>query len=74
MVGPDGVTPSATQSITCAGTTPSDGINCNFGAGGVMSTGNNAIGTIDPTGPYCKTLPGQGQARDQGDPAGPGAV
>ena len=22
-----------------------------------MSTGNNAVGTIDPTGPYCKTLP-----------------
>lgn len=57
VFGPDGVTPSATQSITCEGTTPSNGINCNFGPGGVMSTGNNAVGTIDPTAPYCKSLP-----------------
>lgn len=70
VVGPDGVTPSATQSIACAGTTPSDGINCNLGAGGVMSTGNNAIGSIDPTGPYCKTLPAKAKPGTRAIPQG----
>lgn len=70
VVGPDGATPSATQSITCEGTTPSNAINCNFGAGGVMSTGNNAIGTFDPTAPYCKSLPAHAKPGTKAIPQG----
>lgn len=54
----DGVTPSPTESITCEGTTPSDGINCNMGAvGAQLSDGYFAAGSIDPVGAYCKHLP-----------------
>ncbi len=53
----DGVTPSATESITCGGSTPSDGINCNLGAGGVLTAGYFADGSVDPVDPYCKHLP-----------------
>jgi hypothetical protein len=54
----DGVTPSSTESITCEGTTPSDGINCNYGTlGASMTGGYYAEGSIDPTAPFCKHLP-----------------
>jgi hypothetical protein len=54
----DGVTPSPTESITCEGTTPSSGINCNLGAAGTQLTdGYFAEGSIDPIGAYCKHLP-----------------
>lgn len=50
----DGVTPSLTETLTCEGTTPSDGINCNAGAGGALAAANFAEGSIDPIQPYCK--------------------
>jgi len=54
----DGLTPSSTETITCEGTTPSDGINCNFGTLGASLTGGfYAVGSIDPTAPYCDHLP-----------------
>jgi hypothetical protein len=54
----DGLTPSPTETITCEGTTPSDGINCNYGTLGASMTGGfYAVGSIDPTAPYCKHLP-----------------
>lgn len=53
----DGVTPSPTESITCGGATPSDGVNCNLGAGGVLTAGYFADGSVDPVEPYCKHLP-----------------
>ena len=54
----DGLTPSSTESITCEGTTPSDGINCNYGTlGASMTGGYYAEGSIDPTAPFCKHLP-----------------
>jgi hypothetical protein len=54
----DGLTPASTESITCEGTTPSDGINCNYGTLGASMTGGfYAEGSIDPTAPYCKHLP-----------------
>ena len=54
----DGLTPATTESITCEGTTPSDGINCNFGTLGASLTGGfYADGAIDPTAPFCKHLP-----------------
>ncbi len=53
----DGVTPNATESITCEGSTPSDGVNCNAGAGAVLSAGNFAEGSVDLVEPYCKYLP-----------------
>jgi hypothetical protein len=54
----DGLTPSPTETITCEGTTPSDGINCNYGTLGASMTGGfYADGSIDPTAPFCKHLP-----------------
>jgi hypothetical protein len=54
----DGLTPSPTEAITCEGTTPSDGINCNTGTQGVqMSDGFFAVGSVDPIQAYCKHLP-----------------
>ena len=54
----DGLTPASTESITCEGTTPSDGINCNYGTLGASMTGGfYAEGAVDPTAPYCKHLP-----------------
>jgi hypothetical protein len=54
----DGVTPSPTETITCEGTTPSNGINCNLGAApGQLAPGDFADGSIDPVQAYCKHLP-----------------
>jgi hypothetical protein len=54
----DGVTPSATESITCEGITPSSGINCNLGTlGKQLTDGYFAEGSIDPIGAYCKHPP-----------------
>jgi hypothetical protein len=54
----DGLTPAPTESITCEGTTPSAGINCNYGTlGASMTGGYYADGSIDPTAPFCKHLP-----------------
>lgn len=54
----DGLTPATTESITCEGTTPGFGINCNFGTQGASLTGGFwAEGSIDPTAPYCRHLP-----------------
>jgi hypothetical protein len=53
----DGVTPSSTESATCEGTTPSAGVNCNFGAGGKLSAGYVVAGSVDPVAQYCKHLP-----------------
>jgi hypothetical protein len=54
----DGVTPSATESITCEGITPSSGINCNLGtAGKQLTDGYFADGSVDPIQAYCKHLP-----------------
>ncbi len=66
----DGVTPSPTETLTCEGTTPSDGINCNAGAGAFLSAGNFAAGSIDPLQAYCKHLPAKARP---GTPAVPQA-
>jgi hypothetical protein len=47
----------STESFTCEGDLPGTGFNCNAGAGGSMSAGNAAVGTFDPTAPYCKSIP-----------------
>jgi hypothetical protein len=58
VIEADGLTPAPTETITCEGTTPSDGINCNYGTLGASMTGGfYAEGSIDPTAPYCKHLP-----------------
>ncbi len=49
--------PSATAAVSCSGETPGSGINCNAGAGGVVSRWNNVQGSLDLTEPYCKYLP-----------------
>jgi hypothetical protein len=64
----DGKTPSPTETITCDGTTPGYGINCNYGTvGASMTAGFWADGSIDPTAPYCKHLPtnAKGQTIDK---------
>jgi hypothetical protein len=54
----DGVTPSPTEGITCEGTSPSDGINCNMGTAGAQLTNEYlAEGSVDPDQAYCKHFP-----------------
>lgn len=54
----DGVTPSSTESITCEGTTPSLGINCNTGTQNLQLTDGYFVdGSVDPVASYCKHLP-----------------
>jgi hypothetical protein len=48
---------SSTESITCEATLPGAGVNCNAGAGGVISAWYTARGTFDLTEPYCKNIP-----------------
>jgi len=67
----DGVTPSLTTSVLCSGTTPSDGINCNFGGGGALTASYVAIGSVDLVAPYCKSLPVKAKP---GTPAIPQAI
>ena len=67
----DGATPSTSESLTCEGTTPSNGINCNAGAGGVLSAFDFADGSVDPIQPYCKHLPARAKP---GTPAVPQAL
>jgi hypothetical protein len=72
----DGVTPSPTESLTCEGTTPSDGINCNTGTQGVQLTdGYVADGSVDPIQAYCRHLPttARGKLAKPGTPAVPQA-
>lgn len=49
--------PSATTAVSCSGVIPGNGINCNAGAGGVVSAWNNVQGSFDLVEPYCKYLP-----------------
>jgi hypothetical protein len=48
---------STIESITCEGTAPSNGINCNAGAGGFVSPYYAVQGSVDLVAPYCKSLP-----------------
>jgi hypothetical protein len=73
----DGVTPSSTESLTCEGTTPSEGINCNTGTQGVqLSDGFFAEGSVDPIQAYCKHLAtnANGKTAKPGTAAVPQAV
>ncbi|WP_457825405.1 hypothetical protein, partial [Staphylococcus aureus] len=47
----------ATQSVTCAGATPGNGINCNAGAGAVDSQWTNLTGSVNLVEPFCKYIP-----------------
>ncbi|HTU96973.1 MAG TPA: hypothetical protein VMF14_14100 [Solirubrobacteraceae bacterium] len=73
----DGLTPSPSESVTCEGTTPSGGINCNTGTQGVqISDGFFVAGSVDPIQAYCKHLPtnANGKTAKAGTPAIPQAV
>lgn len=63
--------PSPTESITCEGTTPSNGVNCNLGAGGLMDSYASAQGSFDLVQPYCAYLPAKAKP---GTPAVPQAI
>jgi hypothetical protein len=68
----DGVTPSPTESLTCAGVTPSNGINCATPAlGSQITLGYTISGSIDLINPYCKHLP---TTLNNGKPATPGSL
>ena len=67
----DGATPSTSESLTCEGTLPSNGVNCNAGAGGVLSAYYFADGSVDLTDAYCKHLPAKARP---GTPAIPQAI
>jgi hypothetical protein len=56
VVQSDG-TPSTTQSVACSADSPGDGVNCNAGAGGIVSTWSNVYGSFDLIEPYCKYIP-----------------
>lgn len=60
--------PSSTETFSCSGAVPGNGFNCNAPTGTPMTTGYTAIGSLDPTAPYCKHLPPGGKP---GTPAVP---
>jgi hypothetical protein len=74
----DDKTPSPTETVSCEGVLPSDGVNCNTGAlGAQISDGFYVAGTVDPVQPYCKHLPtltAKGKAVKPGAPAIPTAT
>jgi len=73
----DGVTPSPSESITCEGTTPSNGVNCNTGTQNVqLDDGFVVQGSVDPVQAYCKHLPtdANGKTAKPGTAAVPQAV
>jgi hypothetical protein len=54
----DDVTPSPTETVSCEGILPSDGINCNTGTyAAQVSDGYYVAGAFDPVQTYCKHLP-----------------
>lgn len=68
----DDLTPSPTETITCEGAQPSNGINCNTGTYLSEITGGYYVdGTIDLGQTYCKHLPtpAKGKALRAGTPA-----
>jgi hypothetical protein len=71
VLASDGLTPSSNESLICEGAIPSNGINCNAGAGGVLTAGNFAVGSVDLVDAYCKHLPAKARP---GTPAVPRAL
>jgi hypothetical protein len=68
----DDATPSPTETVSCEGVLPSDGINCNTGAlGSQISDGFYVAGTVDPVQAYCEHLP---TVTAKGKPVKPGAA
>jgi len=68
----DGRTPSPTETVTCEGAQPSNGINCNTGTYLSEITGGYYVdGTIDLGQAYCKHLPtpAKGKSLRAGTPA-----
>ena len=63
--------PVTKPSLTCSGTIPGDGVNCNAGAGGVIAAPDVTQGSLDTSDPFCPYIP-------KGSPKGakpqPGAV
>ncbi len=68
----DNLTPSPTETVTCEGAQPSNGINCNTGTYLSEITGGYYVdGTIDLVQDYCKHLPtpAKGETLRAGTPA-----
>jgi len=55
--------------VSCSGTIPGDGVNCNAGAGGFVAAPDFVEGTFDLTEPYCANIPHGSPAGTQPDPA-----
>lgn len=60
-------TANSTESFSCSGSVPGDGVNCNAG-GGTMTAPEFAQGTFDTTDPYCASIPPGSRAGTQPDP------
>jgi hypothetical protein len=60
--------PLSTESFSCSGAIPGNGVNCNAGAGGYMAAPNWAEGTFDLTEPYCPNIPKGSAAGTKPDP------
>lgn len=60
--------PVSTESFTCEGVLPGNGINCNAGAGGFMDSPFFATGTFDTTNPYCSNIPASSPAGTKPQP------
>jgi hypothetical protein len=54
--------------VSCSGTIPGDGVNCNAGAGGFVAAPDFVEGTFDLTEPYCANIPHGSPAGTQPDP------
>jgi hypothetical protein len=55
--------------VSCSGTIPGDGVNCNAGAGGFVAAPDFVEGTFDLTEPYCANIPKGSRPGTQPDPA-----
>jgi hypothetical protein len=49
--------PDSTESFSCSGTIPGNGVNCNAGAGGLLPAPEFAQGSFNTSDPYCANIP-----------------
>jgi hypothetical protein len=57
-----------TESFSCSGTIPGNGVNCNAGVGGYLPAPDSAQGSFDATDPYCANIPAGSPAGTKPEP------
>jgi hypothetical protein len=55
--------------VSCFGTIPGDGVNCNAGAGGYVAAPDTIEGSFDTIDPYCANIPAGSPAGTKPEPA-----